>query len=243
MIHKWRPTHKCIYVISEIHGNFRSLKILLDSILPLRKIKNHEDTLIFLGNYIDKGKDSKDVLDLLINIKEENCHFLMGYHETYMLKAMESEDSYRHWLSIGGDKTILCYIDHDPFSLSGKTLSSLVNPAHFNFIKNTKPYHVMDDFIFFNCGIDTSLSLDNNKSNFIANKSLAPLFLKTKEYNSQYISIANFNPTKQPYFSSKYIMLGNNAPDNLVALELNSMSCRKIKYNKKKPYTLIVKEQ
>ncbi|SHO42539.1 metallophosphoesterase family protein [Desulfopila aestuarii] len=73
-----------IFAVGDIHGCFNKLETLLKR-LPFHR---ETDTLVFLGDYINRGPDSKKVLDLLIEVKEtcSNAIFLKGNHEQALLE-------------------------------------------------------------------------------------------------------------------------------------------------------------
>ena len=74
------------FAVGDIHGCLHLLKKLIDIIQP-----TNEDTIIFLGDYIDRGPDSKGVIDFLIDLKDKtNCIFLIGNHEDMMLQYLKS---------------------------------------------------------------------------------------------------------------------------------------------------------
>ena len=67
-----------IFVIGDIHGEILKLKKIISNILNMGKYP----TLVFIGDYIDKGENSKEVLDYLLDLQtKENCIFLWGNHE------------------------------------------------------------------------------------------------------------------------------------------------------------------
>ena len=77
------------WVISDIHGCLFTLRSLIET-----KIKpSANDELIFLGDYIDRGPESKGVIDYIINLKNQGIETvcLKGNHEEYMLSAYEAE--------------------------------------------------------------------------------------------------------------------------------------------------------
>ena len=81
MIKKW--------VIPDIHGCFRTLKVLIEN-----QIKpNKNDHLIFLGDYIDRGPDSKSVIDYIMKMQQDefNITVLMGNHEDYCIRAYDAD--------------------------------------------------------------------------------------------------------------------------------------------------------
>ncbi len=96
------------YAIGDIHGCFQELRDLLTAIGP-----GHGDTVIFLGDYIDRGPDSKAVLDLLMNLPLRGIKTicLKGNHEVLMLEALEKGDpvSLDVWLRNGGGETLASF--------------------------------------------------------------------------------------------------------------------------------------
>ena len=81
----------------------RALAALLEDVKP-----HPQDMLVFQGDYIDRGTESRDVIKQVIAL-QERCHVvpLMGNHEEMLLNARETEDSLRIWLDKGGDGCLL----------------------------------------------------------------------------------------------------------------------------------------
>lgn len=93
------PINGQLFAIGDIHGCFDKIKPLINTINPSRK-----DILVFLGDYIDRGPKSKEVLDFLDDLQAKtSCVFLGGNHEYMYLH----QDSY--WLTNGGYDTLLSY--------------------------------------------------------------------------------------------------------------------------------------
>ena len=66
-----------LYAIGDIHGELEALEGLIEA-LPLRS----DDRLIFMGDYVDRGLDSRGVVDYLIELaKQRDCTFLIGNHK------------------------------------------------------------------------------------------------------------------------------------------------------------------
>jgi serine/threonine protein phosphatase 1 len=92
------------YVISDIHGCCKTLKALLEEIQL-----STQDKLYLLGDYIDRGPDSKGVIDHLIFLQENGYQVfpLKGNHEEMMVKAISEEPYYEEsWRMNGGDATL-----------------------------------------------------------------------------------------------------------------------------------------
>ena len=77
-----------LYAIGDIHGERQALEELVKA-LPLRD----DDRLIFMGDYVDRGPDSRGVVDYLVELaKRRTCTFLIGNHESMFLDFLGWED-------------------------------------------------------------------------------------------------------------------------------------------------------
>ncbi|HEY2343762.1 MAG TPA: metallophosphoesterase family protein [Chthoniobacteraceae bacterium] len=91
--------------IGDIHGCIRSLNGLLETIQPQKS-----DTLIFLGDYIDRGPDSYQVIETIIDLNKRcNVVALMGNHEQMLGWADANPESLMDWLRQGGNATLDSY--------------------------------------------------------------------------------------------------------------------------------------
>ena len=96
-----------ILAIGDIHGCLTALDTLLGFVQP-----TPDDQLIFLGDYIDRGPDSKGVLDRLIELKQtRQIVCLRGNHEVMMLAGREGRDDFRFWMSFGGMEALGSYAE------------------------------------------------------------------------------------------------------------------------------------
>jgi len=87
-----------IYAIGDIHGCLSPLKTIFK-----QDLITAEDTVIFLGDYIDRGPESKGVIDWLIEHKKDfNFEFLKGNHEIMMEVAKTCPDKLNQWQIFGG---------------------------------------------------------------------------------------------------------------------------------------------
>src|ERR1700733_14956520 len=101
MTRKWRPSYKCVYVISDILGNANSLDVILERLFPLRFHEGQQDTCVFLGDYTGEIEDGCNVIDMFINIKHEyndRVICIRGNQEERMLRAiLGGVDDFNHW--------------------------------------------------------------------------------------------------------------------------------------------------
>jgi serine/threonine protein phosphatase 1 len=94
-----------IIAIGDIHGHAEALAALI------RRINlQSSDTLVLLGDYVDRGPDSRGVLDQLLDLEGRYRLIpLMGNHEEMMLGAREGRDNFRFWMQFGGDAALESY--------------------------------------------------------------------------------------------------------------------------------------
>jgi len=166
---------KRIYAIGDIHGKLSLLQKLCDKIH--KDIDSHDDDIkiIFLGDYIDRGEDSKNVINLIISLIEADIDVipLMGNHEKSLLNFLENGDQHSEWLMWGGSETLKSYgvVFEDengkPYSFNelSTQLAGLMPESHKEFFKNLKLYHEEDDYIFVHAGVRPDRTLEEQEEN------------------------------------------------------------------------------
>jgi serine/threonine protein phosphatase 1 len=93
------------FAIGDIHGCSVMLDDLLAAIQP-----TSEDRLVFLGDYVDRGPDSRGVLDRLIALKTNpNIVCLRGNHELMMMRSRRDKSEYKMWYAVGGMQALASY--------------------------------------------------------------------------------------------------------------------------------------
>ena len=174
-----------IIAIGDVHGNADALNILLNKL-------NHskDDHLIFLGDYIDRGEASKDVIETLIALSAQtNCTFLCGNHEEILIAALNDPAGLEsYFLSNGGQKTLDAYHAKDIAELHKK-----LPQAHKAFFSQLQDYAYADHHILTHAGWDVQIE---NKT------TLAPEDIETLRYN--FVKSAN------PAATSKTIICGHS---------------------------------
>lgn len=141
-------------VIGDIHGCNVALSTLIDAINV-----DKDDTIITLGDYIDRGENSKEVIYQLIGLKEK-CDYisLLGNHELMLMRAFNGNDDLRFWLKYGGYATMFSY------GLSGSYVNrdslKIINRDHISFIYDCKHYHEDDNNIFVHANYDYDKPMD-----------------------------------------------------------------------------------
>ena len=158
--------------VGDIHGNLRALTDILDQIRPAT---GPGDTVVFLGDYIDRGPDSKACIDAMLRLQlelEGEVVFLMGNHEDWLLKTMRDHRSHSWLLGMGGFDTIASYSAEAAQTLreaaaaAGRKLYlercalpyeaffDRVPPEHVRFFEALRLYHRTADCLCSHGGLD-----------------------------------------------------------------------------------------
>ena len=168
------PDGERAYIIGDIHGCMDALEQLL------HKIETYENTqaeaktsLIFLGDLIDRGPNSFEVVDFLQSYTPDfaSLTFLMGNHEEIFLSILGgNSDLIASWFEFGGRDCARSYkindlgqVNIDPTPLLHQ-LQANVPKHHRDFISSFKNYHIFGDFMCVHAGIRPKTKLANQKS-------------------------------------------------------------------------------
>ena len=149
------------YVIGDIHGCADLLFELLARIEPLAQ----DDTLIFIGDYIDRGPDSKGVIDIILGLRKKHIRIiaLMGNHEFMFMGAVKGYGQ-QEFLSMGGDATLNSYgVPLD----SVRRLSALLPPEHLAFFEQLLPYWEDEEYIYVHAGLQPGVHLTQQSPDWL----------------------------------------------------------------------------
>jgi serine/threonine protein phosphatase 1 len=135
-----------LIAIGDIHGCSSALESLLDAVAP-----ETEDVIVTLGDYIDRGPDSRGVLERLLRLDEE-CELrpLLGNHEVMFLSGLRRPQELHFWLACGGEATLASY---------GGDLEDIPG-EHLDFLRRCLRYFETEEFFFVHANYDPRLPLD-----------------------------------------------------------------------------------
>ncbi|KZL48162.1 serine/threonine protein phosphatase [Nodularia spumigena CENA596] len=162
-------------VIGDVHGHYEGLMKLMEAIAP-----GSDDQVYFLGDLIDRGPKSAQVIDF---VKNNNYACLLGNHEQMLLSILTgsqtSSSAMQAWLYGGGQATIASYEDaHIP-------------DEHLDWLKTLPLYIDLGDIWLTHAGVDPELSL-------------------AEQTADQFCWIRDeFHSIEQPYFCDKLIIIGH----------------------------------
>lgn len=188
------PEGRLVYAIGDIHGEVPPLHRLLDLIEAdiATQGQGRDVTLVFLGDYVDRGGESRAVLDLLSGstLPGNRRVFLRGNHEDAMLGFLREPLEARQWLRFGGAETLASYgIFASPETTDAKRCQSLsaslaerLPERHRAFLEGTILSHAIGDYLFVHAGIRPGIALERQdasdlmwiRDDFLQNRMQAP---------------------------------------------------------------------
>jgi len=159
-----------LYAIGDIHGRYDLLRLLLTKIDADAENFEGRAVLVFLGDYVDRGPQSKDVLDFLIDLKDMSSLelvFLLGNHEQTMLDFLANAPASEHWLRYGGLETLASYgvhissedLNESSLSRVRSTLRDNLDASHLDFLRRLRLSYEQGDYYFAHAGIRPGIDL------------------------------------------------------------------------------------
>lgn len=147
-----------ILAIGDVHGCYQALNTLLDSL----RITS-DDTVVLLGDIIDRGPSSKQVVERVLSLCDEcKVVFIMGNHEEMMRDAISGRGLFNAWLDAGGHATL------DSYDGSAEQIPS----DHIRFLVSGSPCWETEKEIFVHANLESRVSLSNQASEFLRWKHL-----------------------------------------------------------------------
>jgi serine/threonine protein phosphatase 1 len=180
--------------IGDIHGCSAALDALLKAIRP-----RLNDTIVTLGDYINRGPDSKGVIERLIELSHQ-CRLvpLLGNHEEMLFEALADSYPLHYFLGVGGDDTLDSY---GP----GRELSKIPDD-HIKFLESCLDYHETDTHIFAHASYEPHLPMTEQAAPTLRWEPLR-------------------NSIPEPHVSGKIVIVGHTSQKNGEILDLVHVKC------------------
>jgi serine/threonine protein phosphatase 1 len=162
-------------VIGDVHGHYEGLMLLLDHIAPAS-----EDQIYFLGDLIDRGPQSAQVVEF---VKQNGYFCLLGNHEQMLLNILTGKDTasanMQAWLYSGGQATVASY------------QSAIIPQQHLDWLQNLPTYLDLGDFWLTHAGVDPKKTVEQQTPDQLC-------WIREE-----------FHSINQPYFPDKWIIVGH----------------------------------
>lgn len=216
------PAGRVGFAIGDIHGRAD----LLSEMLALLEARATEETrgdvapvLIFLGDYVDRGPDSKGVIDLLLSGRPFGYErrYLKGNHEQSMLAFLDNPMSNRAWLLQGGAETMLSYGVQPPPPVGAEEqdwigvaqlLRARLPAGHYEFLQSLERYVELGDYAFVHAGIDPVRSLEQQTDDDLF--WIRAQFIASKRPFSHRV-VHGHTPVEQPYADRRRVAIDTGA--------------------------------
>lgn len=143
------------FTIGDVHGCADELRLLLAHLEEVEKF-GEEDITIFIGDYVDRGRFSREVIEEIIAFSarhEGRVHALRGNHEDMLLGFLGRGGAMEHaYLLNGGKPTLESYGFDSPFDM--KKIRKHFPEEHIEFMEGLHRYIIMDKFVFVHAGLN-----------------------------------------------------------------------------------------
>ena len=167
------PEGRLGFAVGDIHGRADLLARMFDALEreALSTKRPYPPFVVFLGDYIDRGPDSAEVIDLMLTGRPEGFErrYLKGNHEAAMLSFLDDPVGHKAWLAHGGLETLASY-DLYPLPSMGASNDQLLEArdrfkaklpnTHLAFLQSLERYVVLGDYAFVHAGVDVKHSLE-----------------------------------------------------------------------------------
>jgi serine/threonine protein phosphatase 1 len=143
------------YAVGDVHGCLRQLQLLVER--STHQAGDQKAQFVFLGDYIDRGPDSRGVVEYLMNLQRaqpDRVTCLMGNHEQMLLSAIEGAAHEDNWLENGGAETLRSYRVHDP---------NRIPRSHVDWLKSLPEFYDDGLRFFVHAGIRPGRALDRQR--------------------------------------------------------------------------------
>ncbi len=206
------------YAVGDIHGCVELLEDLIQTLETKGRRGKLRPILIFLGDYIDRGPDSRAVIDLLLSerLNAFETYFLRGNHEASMLRFIDGRDPDGEWLVHGGADTLASYGVETPLRRPSRSalvsirsqLRDSLPPAHLAFLRSLRLWVIKGDYLFVHAGVDPRKPLaDQTEADLLW---IRDAFLTSKRHFA-YCVVHGHTPNRTPVITPSRINLDTGA--------------------------------
>lgn len=161
------PVGRMVVAVGDLHGRLDLLERLWPEIEGAARLSSaRQRTLVFLGDYIDRGLQSRQLIDrLLAGFAGFDCVFLKGNHDETLLQFLEDPKLGEVWRNFGGVETLNSYgVPHRAGSDWAQTraeFASQLPHEHLKFFQSLKLTYACGDYLFVHAGVRPGLAIEH----------------------------------------------------------------------------------
>jgi serine/threonine protein phosphatase 1 len=168
------PAGTRLYAVGDIHGRIDLLRALSQLIhQDAFRRQAPRNVVVYLGDYVDRGADSRGVIDALLNepLPGFESHHLKGNHEDVMLRFLDDTSAGPNWLGYGGRETLRSYGVDPPnpyapaveLQRAQRELGQRLPRSHLDFLRRLKVTHEEGDYFFAHAGVRPGVPLEQQR--------------------------------------------------------------------------------
>lgn len=214
------PPGRRIYAVGDIHGRADLLERLIADLEKdvARGGFEGRPILIFLGDYVDRGFQSKDVINLLLgeSLSRFETYFLKGNHEAAMLQFLTDPSIGPRWGEFGGVETLVSYgvqpprtrTNMDEWIRASDELKAKLPVEHKQFLANLDLSVRVGDYVFVHAGVRPGMPLDQQTEQDLL--WIREDFLEDRHYLGAVI-VHGHTPASKPYRDGRRIGIDTGA--------------------------------
>jgi serine/threonine protein phosphatase 1 len=156
-----------VYAVGDVHGMDDLLAGMLACIEVDASQRRPPATVVFLGDVVNRGPQTRQVLDRLTagpTCQGQRWIVLRGNHEQAMLEAVTTHDEakFRRWLKMGGMQSLASYGGTRKHATPDRA-RALIDPAHVDFLSGLSLTHVVGDYLFVHAGVEPGVPLHKHR--------------------------------------------------------------------------------
>ncbi len=211
------PDDVRLYAIGDVHGCVGLLERMLARIVDDADRRRSVDRrlLVFLGDYIDRGPQSRAVVDLLLDglPAEFEPVFLMGNHEQMLTDGLADDEWFRQWRFNGADETLASYglssrqLAGDPLT-ARRWAREMIGARHLKFFDELRLTYELGDYLMVHAGVRPGVPLADQLPQDLL--WIREPFLSSEEPFGRVI-VHGHTPTREPVVRSNRICLDTGA--------------------------------
>ena len=164
-----------IYAVGDIHGRADLLDVMIGLITSdIQKSGAAEAEVVFLGDYVDRGLQTKRVIDTLIALADNapfKATMLRGNHDQYLLEFTRAPSTWTMWRRLGGAATMQSYgvsppgpeADQKELDAVAQELRHKIGDRHLEFLKATELFRAIGDYVFVHAGVKPGVPLERQE--------------------------------------------------------------------------------
>lgn len=195
------PIRGRLLAIGDVHGCLAALEALLDVLRP-----GPDDVVVFLGDYVDRGPDSRGVIERLLQLTEQTRIIpLFGNHEEMLLRAGAGEMPLPLWLAWGGAETVRSY-GLCPDLLTPAEVRQGIPATHREFLEQCLDFYETEEHFFVHANYEADRPLEEQSDEFL-----------------RWVNLRQHLPG--PHRSGKIAIVGHTSQKSGEILDLGYLKC------------------